>query len=248
MNAEGFAPGGEMHVLEHLDELRTRLLYCLAAAAAGAAASYAFSGIVFQALTIPFYEAFPRESLIGTGPAEAFVLKLKIAFFCGLLISMPVILFQAWSFVAPGLYPSETRMAVPFVISGTALFCMGALFCYFIVFPYAFSFFHAQYLSISVTPQIRLTEHLLFVLMTTLAFGIVFEIPILAFLLARAGILRHTALIHYSRHAVVVIFLIAAILTPPDVITQLLMAGPLLLLYGISIVVAKFGYRSRTEE
>jgi len=237
-----------MHVLEHLGELRRRLIYCAAAVLLFSIISYAFSAGVFEILTSSFREAFPADSLIGTGPAEALFLKFKMAAFCGVLISLPVLFYQIWAFVAPGLYPQERNCVLPFVGSSVLLFALGAAFCYIAVFPLVFSFFQSEYSSIAVRPQIRVSEHLAFVMQALLAFGAIFELPILAFLLARAGVVSHSSLIRYWRHAVIVIFVVAAVLTPPDVITQCIMAGPLLLLYGISILVAKAAYRGRGSE
>ncbi len=248
MNSTDAGTGGEMHLLEHLGELRKRLIYSALAVSIAAFFAYWAAPAIFNRLTLPFYLHFPAGSLIGTGPAEAFMLKLKVAGFGGLLLALPVLLYQLWAFVAPGLYPDEKKFALPFIACGTALFLAGALFCHKIIFPYAFAFFHSQYVSISINPQIRLSEHLSFVITSIIAFGTVFEIPIVAFLLARAGLVSHESLLHFGRHAVIVIFIISAVLTPPDVFTQLLMAGPLLALYGISIVIAKYAYRAPIAE
>ena len=246
--AEINAPEGEMHLLEHLAELRKRLVYAALAIVAGSLICYAYSTLIFYLLTEPYYAAFPRDSLIGTGPAEALLLKIQVALFGGAIASLPIIFYQIWAFVAPGLYPAERRLVLPFVGASTVLFLIGAGFCYAVIFPFIFTLFRAEYASIAVAPQIRLSEHLSFMMQGLLAFGAVFEMPILILLLARAGLVSHHTLIRYWRHAVLVIFIVAAVLTPPDVITQFLMAGPLLLLYAISIVVAKVAYSRRPAE
>jgi sec-independent protein translocase protein TatC len=178
--------------------------------------------------------------LIGTGLAEAFVLKLKVALFAGIVLSSPFLFFQLWLFVAPGLYAAERRLVVPFVASTTSLFLLGVWFCYEWVFPFAFEFFRGEYASIGVTPTVRISEHLALMIQGLVGFGAVFQLPVLAFFLARLGIIDERTLIGGTRYAIVAIFILSAVLTPPDVLTQFLMAGPLLLLYGISILVVRF--------
>jgi sec-independent protein translocase protein TatC len=241
-------PGAEMGILEHLAELRTRLLYSFLAICAAAVISYEFAPFLFDVLSRPYFEAFPDNQLIGTGPAEAFMLKIKVALFSGILLSSPFLFLQLWLFVAPGLYENEKRLVFPFVFCTTALFVLGAWFCYRFVVPLAFEFFHAQYASIGVTPQIRLSEHLSMMMQTLVGFGAVFELPIIAFFLARLGLITHHTLIRGSRYAVVIIFIVSAVLTPPDVLSQLLMAGPICLLYAFSILVVKYAYRAPTAE
>jgi sec-independent protein translocase protein TatC len=150
-----------------------------------------------------------------------------------------VIFFQAWRFVAPGLYDSEKRLALPFSIAASFFFVLGASFCYTLVFPVGFRFFLAEYASIGVEPQLRVSEYLSFSARMLLAFGLTFELPVVTFFLARIGLVTHRTLIGAGRYAIVTIFIVAAVLTPgPDVASQLLMAGPLLALYAISILVA----------
>lgn len=236
----------EMGLLEHLSELRLRLIVCAAAIGVLAVAAYFFSPAVFKILCQPYFEAFPDNVLIGTGPAEAFLLKLKVAAFCGLILASPVIFHQAWLFVAPGLYESERRWVMPFVVGATALFIGGVAFCFLAVIPLAFSFFHQQYASIGITPTIRLTEYLSTVLSVLLCFGLVFETPLIAFVLGRLGLIDEGFLLRGLRYAVVAIFIVSAVLTPPDVLTQFLMAGPLILLYGLSIVLVKYTCRRKS--
>ncbi len=227
-----------MGLMEHLRELRKRLFYSALAVFAGAVASYNYAGAIFAVLCEPFFKAFPNSPLIGTAPAEAWFLKLKVSIFAGIFLASPIIFYQLWRFVSPGLYRSERRQVVPFVILSTLLFGCGAYFCYSTVLPLSLSFFFEEFRSIGVTPTIRLSDHLSMSLTTIIGFGSVFELPLLAFFLARAGAITHRTLLHYFRHAVVAIFVVAAILTPPDVLSQVLMAGPLLLLYVVSIGVA----------
>ena len=138
-------------------------------------------------------------------------------------------------------------MVIPFILATTSLFVGGVAFCYYVVFPFAFQFFSEQYISIGITPTVRISEHLSLVLQGLIGFGLVFELPVLAFLLGRLGVIDDQTLIRYWRYAIVIIFIVSAIMTPPDVLTQFLMAVPLLLLYALSIWVVKVTARSRTE-
>lgn len=232
-------PGGEMELMEHLQELRTRLVRVFIAVCIGAVLCYEYSTQIFDFLARPYFEAFPNSALIGTGPAEALILKLKVAFFCGIVLAGPYIFYQIWLFVAPGLYENEKRLAIPFVASTSLLFFFGAWFCYRYIIPVAFGFFHEQYVSIGLTATIKVTEHLSMMLQSMVGFGAVFEMPVLAYFLARLGVINHRIMLSGARYAVVLIFIVSAVLTPPDVLSQVLMAGPLCLLYALSILIVK---------
>jgi sec-independent protein translocase protein TatC len=231
-----------MPLTAHLEELRWRLVRALAAIGVAFAVCYWFADEIFVFLVRPLASLRPNDALIiGTGVTEAFFTKLKVSFIAALFAASPVIFFQAWRFVAPGLYESEKRLAVPFAAAASFFFVLGASFCYWLVFPVGFAFFLAEYSSISVAPQIRISEYLTFASRMLLAFGVTFELPVVTFFLARLGIVTHRLLLGMGRYAIVVIFIVAAVLTPgPDVASQLLMAAPLLVLYGLSIVVAWF--------
>ena len=228
----------QMGLMEHLRELRKRIFICALVVVAGAIASYTYADLLFAVLCKPFFTAFPNSPLIGTAPAEAWFLKLKVSIFAGAIITSPVLFYQLWRFVSPGLYDRERRYVLPFVTLSTVLFSFGAYFCYAMVLPLSLAFFHEEFRSIGVTPTIRLSDHLSMSFTTIFGFGAVFEMPLLAFFLARANLITHQTLLSYVRHAIVIIFVVAALLTPPDVLSQLLMAGPLVLLYGVSIFVA----------
>lgn len=232
----------EMGLFEHLKELRYRVIVMFIAIAIGTGVAYSFSAQVLNLLFQPFLTTFPSTAmLIGTGPAEAFLLKLKVAVFCGILLSSPILFMQLWLFIAPGLYDSERRMVIPFVLSTTLLFIVGVSFCYSFVLPLAFQFFKQQYDSLgSVTPAIRVEEHISIMLQGLIGFGVVFEMPVIAFFLGRIGIIDYKMMVSGFRYAVVIIFVVAAILTPPDVCSQFLMAIPLIGLYCISIVIVKY--------
>jgi len=235
-----------MPLTQHLDELRARLIRALLAMAVGFAICYAFAGELVAWLTEPLLSAEPEVSaVIGTGVTDAFFTKLKVSFIAGIFVASPVIFYQAWGFIAPGLYAREKRLAIPFAISATFFFVAGAAFCYLVVFPVAFRFFLAEFASVAIAPEIRISEYLTFVSRMLLAFGLTFELPVVTFFLARIGLVTHHTLLGATRYAVVAIFILAAVLTPgPDIASQLLMAGPLLLLYGLSIGVA-FAARRR---
>ena len=240
-------PQGEMGLLEHLAELRKRLLWSLLAITIGTMVAYQYSSDIFNILNEPVHAAFKSAQLIGTGPAEAFILRIKVAIFAGIFLTSPIIFYQFWLFVAPGLYQHERRMALPFVAITTLLFILGAWFCLRIILPISYAFFEGEYQQIGVTPQLRIGEHLSMVITTVLGFGGAFELPMIAFILGRMGILSAETLIGVGRYAIVAIFVIAAVLTPPDVLSQLLMAGPLLLLYGLSILILKWTARNEAQ-
>lgn len=238
MNRKDDPHAFQMGLMEHLRELRKRLIISLGLIALGAIAAYAYAAPLFAWLSRPYFDAFGSSPLIGTSPAEAWVLKLKVSIFAGAVVMSPALFYQLWAFVQPGLYSHERRMILPFVVCSTALFVGGAFFCYYVVLPYSFAFFYEEFLSIGVSPTIKIGDNLSMTLTTLIGFGAVFELPLLSYFLARAGVIDHRFLLEWFRHAVVIIFVVAAILTPPDVLTQVLMAGPLLLLYGISIGIA----------
>ncbi len=231
----------EMPLTEHLEELRWRIAKALLAIAIGFALSYGFASELFAFLLAPLEAAAGELGVkrIGTGVAEAFFTKLKVAAIAGVFLASPAVLFQAWQFVAPGLHEHEKRYVVPFVVFGTFFFVAGAAFCYALVFQVGYGFFLRQYRTISIEPTIRISEYLSFSSRLLLAFGVTFELPVVAFFLARVGLIDHRTLIRPWRYALIGIFVIAAVLTPgPDVASQLLLALPLVLLYGVSIGVA----------
>jgi sec-independent protein translocase protein TatC len=237
---EGPESDVRMPLTAHLEELRWRIVRALGAIAVAFAGCYAFAERTFAFLIRPLAQLRPdAELLIGTGVTEAFFTKLKVSFIAALFLASPVIFYQAWRFVAPGLYDTEKRLAVPFAAAASVFFVLGAGFCYVLVFPVGFEFFLQQYASIRVAPQLRISEYLSFAARMLLAFGLTFELPVVTFFLARIGVVTHRSLLGMARYAVVVIFVVAAVLTPgPDVASQLLMAAPLLLLYAVSIGVA----------
>ncbi|HUY38666.1 MAG TPA: twin-arginine translocase subunit TatC [Candidatus Binataceae bacterium] len=230
---------GRMSLIEHLKELRVRLVYAAIALLAGFLIAYAIADPLFAALTLPIREvSHGKLLLIGTGVGEAFFTKIKVALIAGLFIASPAVFYQIWKFIAPGLYQNERRMALPFIVSATLFFLLGGYFCWAVVFRIGFAFFLQQYASIGITPTIRISEYLAFSAKLLLAFGITFEMPIFAFFLTRLGMIDYKLMMRYFRYAILVIFIVSAILTPPDMVSQFLLAIPLLGLYGLSIGVA----------
>lgn len=229
----------QMGLFDHLRELRKRLFISAVAVVVGAIFSYMMCEELFALLCHPYYVAFKNAPLIGTGPSDAFVLKMKVSVVAGAVLMSPLLFYQLWLFVAPGLYHQERKVVIPFIVCSTVLFSIGVWFCYSQVLPLSFEFFRDQYDSINLTPTIKIGEHLSMTMTALLGFGAVFEMPLLTYFLARAGLVDDRTLITYFRHATLVIFVVSAVLTPPDVLTQFLMAGPLMVLYGISILVAR---------
>jgi sec-independent protein translocase protein TatC len=230
---------GRMPLLEHLTELRSRLIRSVIAIGLGFVVAYFFADKLFEALTWPIRETSHGHALlIGTGVGEAFYTKLKVALIGGLFVASPVVFFEIWKFIVPGLYQTERRLAKPFVVFATLFFLAGGYFCWAVVFRIGYAFFLGQYASIGVTPTIRISEYLAFSAKLLLAFGITFEMPIFAFFLTRLGLIDHRMMVHHSRYAVLAIFVVAVALTPPDMISPFLLAIPLLGLYGLSIAVA----------
>ncbi len=229
----------EMGLFDHLRELRKRLIIAIVAVAVGAIVAYSYSASIFIYINKPFVEAFSSE-VVGLGPAEAFTIRVKVSLFAGALFMSPVLFWQLWLFIAPGLYDKEKKMVIPFVAISTLLFLSGVWLCYSAILPLAYQFFHDQYKEIGLQATVRISEHLSTVVTTLLGFGAVFELPVVCYFLGRLGLIDHHTLIGGARYAVVLIFIVSAVLTPPDVLSQILMAVPLLLLYAVSIFVVKF--------
>lgn len=229
----------EMPFLDHLRELRKRLIIACCAIGVGAILCFTWSEALFSILTSPLRNSFSNLTLIGTGPADAFVIKLKLSIIAGLVLTSPISFYQLWLFVVPGMHENERKFAIPFVWASTAFFLVGILFCFNVVLPTAFHYFSDEFGSISVTPNIRVGEYLGFATTFLLIFGVVFEMPVLCYFLARMGLVTHKLLIEKGRMAIVIIFIAAGVLTPtPDVLSQMLLAGPLLVLYALCIGVA----------
>lgn len=233
---------------DHLEELRERIIKSFIAVVIGFAVCYGFKEKLFELITRPLISVMEKgDQLIFTGLPEAFFTYLKVAFLAGLILAGPVIIYQFWMFVAPGLYKKERRVMIPIVVLSTFFFIGGALFGYFIVFPWGFQFF-LSFASDTIKALPSMKEYLSFASKLLLAFGLVFELPIVITFLARLGLVTVPFLRKNRKYAVLLFFVGSAMITPPDVVTQIMMAFPLMLLYEISIVGAiMFGQKEMAD-
>jgi len=168
----------------------------------------------------------------------AFFVALKVSFFAAIMGALPIILSQIWAFIAPGLYSSEKKMVIPFVAGGTIMFATGVLFAYYVVTPFGFDFL-ITFGSFKFTPLINIEDYVGFFTKIMFGFGLAFQLPVFAYFLALLGLVNDKQMIAFFKYAIVIIFIVAALLTPPDVLTQMLMAGPLIILYGVSILIVR---------
>ena len=233
-------------LLAHLIELRQRLIYALLAVFVGFAVSYAFAPQIYTFLVRPLAEASgDHHRLIYTGLTEAFSTYIKLSLWTGCFIAFPIIAAQIWMFVAPGLYKNERKAFLPFLVATPVFFLAGASVAYYLVFPMAWKFFLSFEMqgtteSLPIQLEARVSEYLSLSMTVIFAFGLAFELPVILVLLARAGVISATKLSEFRRYAVVLIFVAAAVLTPPDLVSMLSLALPMMLLYELSILGAKW--------
>jgi sec-independent protein translocase protein TatC len=241
-------PEGRMTFLEHLDELRKRITHAVAALLVGFLIAFAFINRIVDFVYARLTADIPGGAFIYTDPGEAFYIWIKIAGIAGLLISSPYVMWQVWLFIAPGLYANEKKLAIPFVICASGLFISGAAFSHYVLFPLAWRFF-ASFSNefIKFTPRVEPVFDLYVRLI--LALGVVFQLPILMFVLARFGIVTARFLIKNFKYAVLIMFVVAAVVTPDgSIVNQVVMAAPMIALYIISIGVAWVFGKKRTAE
>ena len=221
---------------EHLDELRSRLIVCFVAVGIGFVAAYGFKELLFEILTAPLVAAMGNSgsTMVFTGLPEAFFTYLKVAFLAGFMLASPVLIYEFWMFVSPGLYKHERRMLIPIVFLSTVFFVGGAAFGYFLVFPYGFQFF-LGFANEHIKALPSMKEYLSLSAKLLLAFGLVFELPLVITFMAKLGLVTVPFLRKNRKYAILIFFIAAAIITPPDVVTQIMMAIPLMLLYELSI-------------
>ncbi|BAF70254.1 twin-arginine translocase subunit TatC [Nitratiruptor sp. SB155-2] len=232
----------------HLAELRKRLLIIIATLFVMFVVCFGFWEHILDWMIMPLKQALPPGSnVIFTKVGEAFFTALKVSFFASLIVSLPVIFWQLWLFIAPGLYEHEKKLVLPFVIAATGMFVTGALFAYYVVFPFGFSYL-INFGSQLFTALPSIGEYVGFFTKLMIGFGIAFELPVITFFLAKLGLVTDESLKSFFKYAIIIIFLVAALLTPPDVLSQLLMAGPLVILYGVSILIAKMVNPAQPEE
>ncbi len=237
--------GTEQPFVTHLIELRDRLLRALAAVAVAAIALaiYPGPGPLYDILAAPLVAHLPKgATLIATSVISPFMVPLKIMLMAAFLIALPVVLYQLWAFVAPGLYSHEKKLVLPLVVSSTLLFFIGVAFCYFFVFGQVFAFIQG-FAPKSITAAPDIEAYLSFVLTMFLAFGLAFEVPVAVVVLARMGVVSVEKLQAFRGYFVVLAFVIAAVVTPPDVVSQLALAIPMCLLYELGIWAAQIFIR-----
>jgi len=243
----GHSADAQMPFTSHLAELRSRLVKCCLAIGIAFLGCFAISEEIFYLLTAPLRRIdVPGLTIIGTAVAEAFFTKMKVSFAAAIVLALPVLLWHAWQFVAPGLYEHEKRYTRSFVFFGSLFFLAGAAFCYQVFLQLSLNFLLRRYEAINVQPLIQMADYFSVVSRLVLAFGVMFQLPVVAYFLARIGMIDHRFLIQHVRYAVLGIAILAALLTPPDLISQVFFMLPLALLYGLSIVVAFFA-RQRGE-
>ncbi|MDQ3188370.1 MAG: twin-arginine translocase subunit TatC [Pseudomonadota bacterium] len=250
MSAETSEPAPEQSFLSHLIELRTRIVRASIAIIVIFIPMTFFMQQIFDFLSRPMLAALPTGAkLIATGVITPFMVPLKVTLFAAFLIALPYVLWQVWAFVAPGLYRHEKRLAAPLIASSVLMFFAGMSYCYFVVFGFVFKFIAGfAPASVSVSPDIE--AYFSFVMGLFIAFGLTFEVPIVVVLLVRFGIASIDKLKKARPYVVVGAFIVAAIFTPPDVLSQLLLAIPLCILYELGIIIARFvgGPKAVAEE
>jgi len=232
----------------HIADLRKRLIISSVFFFIAFFACFAVYEPILEWMMYPVEQVLPEGSkMVAIAVQETFFTAIKVAFFSGFLVSLPVILWQMWLFLAPGLYDNEKKLVIPFVVGATTMFLIGATFAYYIVVPFGFEFLvNFGDAVVSVMPSIGM--YVSFFTKILFGFGIAFELPVFTFFLALIGLVTDRTLKEFFKYAIVLIFVVSALLTPPDVITQFLMAGPLILLYGVSILIAKQINPDTTEE
>ncbi len=240
----------------HLIELRRRLLWALAAMAAGTAVCFVYVDHIYGFLVQPLADAMePGDSqrLIYTGLTEAFFTYVKVAFFAGIFLTFPILLAQIWLFIAPGLYKNERKAFLPFLVATPVLFFLGAAMVYFVVLPMAWPFFlsfqnNGAETALPIQLEARVGEYLDLVMALIFSFGLCFQLPVLLTLMGRAGIITADTLAKGRKYAIIIIFTVAAFLTPPDVISQILLAVPILALYEVSILLIRANNNTRNAD
>lgn len=254
-----------MSFMDHLGDLRKKITVSLIAVGVMFVVSFNYSEQILKFLMFPlkytldfsvrkmylyyaFHDKLPNTKLVFLSPAEGFWMNMKIALVAALMLSLPVIFQQLWSFISPGLHSKEKKYVVPFVIIATALFLVGAAFCFFIVLPFAMGFLLTYKVGDFMMPMLSVGQYVDFCLKFVLAFGAVFELPIIIVFLTRMGLVTPQALAKYRRYSVLAAFIIAAILTPtPDVFNQTLMAVPMIVLYEVGILASRIFVKKETQ-
>ena len=236
--------------ISHLIELRTRLMHALMVVAAAFVVLFLYPGsaAIYDFLAAPLMHALPEGAkMIATGVITPFMVPMKVTALVAFLVALPYVLYQAWAFVAPGLYDHEKKFAVPLIFASTALFLIGVAFCYYFVFGTVFKFIN-DFAPKSITPAPDIEAYFSFVITMFMAFGVTFEIPIAVIILVRSGVVSVEQLKEARPYVIVGAFVVAAVVTPPDVLSQFMLAVPMCLLYEAGLFVSRFiGVRPRSE-
>jgi sec-independent protein translocase protein TatC len=234
-------------LFEHLAELRTRLVQCAIILVVATGICYGFSEKIFDFVRAPIAPYLPGGGLIYTGPMDKFIAHLKLSFVCGILISCPLWLYQVWLFVAPGLYAKEKRYTAGFIFSGTVLFLLGSAFSYWVVLPMAFQFLMHFGGNID-KPMISIDQYMGFFTQMCLMFGVAFELPLVIVVLGMMGIVSQAFLRKNRRYAVMILAVLAAVITPPDLLSMLMMLGPMLILFEGAVIVVGIFEKKRVRD
>jgi sec-independent protein translocase protein TatC len=238
-------PSREMPFFDHLEELRWRILKSLTAVIVAAVAAFSLTDRLLDLLTLPNDRLLKPARLVFLKPAGMLMLRMEIAVVAGLVASLPVLLYQLWQFISPGLLPRERRLFPPILISTVACFALGAGFAYGVMIPVILPFLYGMGTE-SIEAVINVNEYVSFMMRLILLTGLVFELPVVAFFLARIGLVTPKLLRRIRKYSIVAIFILAAVVTPtPDPVNQIILAVPLLVLYEVSILVAAVAYRRR---
>lgn len=243
-----FANGKVMSLIGHLSELRVRLIKAILAILAGFCLTFFFSTELINFLKQPLVAALPNSSNIlhFTGPLEVFMMSMKVSFFASIIFSCPIWIYQMWKFIEPALYVSERKYIIPFVISTVALFLFGILFSFYIIIPLTLKFLMSMGAEIG-TPIITISDYVGLLVFMIMGMGLIFETPIILILLSSLGVINAELLAKHRRYIIVLILIIAAILTPPDPLSQIGMSIPLYLMYEFSIVIIRILERKKTS-
>jgi len=231
----------KMGFLEHLEELRGRIIKSLVSIILFSIGAYFFSERLIDFISKPIPE------LYFMSPTEAFAIRIKLSLIAGMIASVPVIFYHLWQFVVPGLFEREIKLVVPVVLASTIFFLIGATFCFLLVLPLSIKFL-LGFGTEKLKPMIKIGDYVSFVSYLILAFGAVFELPVIAFFLGKLGIITPRTLTRGRRYAIVGMLILSALITPPDMFSQLMLAGPLYFLYEVSIVVVRIVQKKKSEE